>query len=88
MHKFSLITRFITIGLLVFGMGFMVGCTKKPSTEDVSKLEDARSAAEGAEKKLADLKQERQKLESELQAKQGDLQKNEQERDSLKNQVK
>jgi chromosome segregation ATPase len=89
MHKFSFIARFFCIGMLVFGTGFiMAGCTKKPSTEDVSKLEDARSAAEGAEKKLAELKQERLKLEQDLQSKQSDLQKNEQERDSLKNQVK
>jgi chromosome segregation ATPase len=88
MHKFSLIARLFCIGMLVFGTGFMVGCTKKPSNQDVSKLEDARSAAEGAEKKLAELKQERLKLEQDLQSKQSDLQKNEQERDNLKNQVK
>ena len=88
MHKFSFIARFFCIGMLVFGTGFMVGCTKKPSTENVSKLEETRSATEGAEKKLAELKQERMKLEQELQNKQSELQKNEQERDSLKNQVK
>ena len=88
MHKFSFIARFFCIGMLVFGAAFMAGCTKKPSTQDVSKLEDARSAAEGAEKKLAELKQERLKLEQDLQSKQSDLQKSEQERDSLKNQVK
>jgi len=89
MHTFSVIAKFFCIGMLVFGMGFsMAGCTKKPSTQDVSKLEESRSAAEGAEKKLAELKQERLKLEQDLQNKQSDLQKNEQERDSLKNQVK
>lgn len=88
MHKFSFIAKFFCIGMLVFGTGFLAGCTKKPSTQDVSKLEDSRSAAEGAEKKLAELKQERLKLEQDLQNKQSDLQMNEQERDSLKNQVK
>jgi septal ring factor EnvC (AmiA/AmiB activator) len=89
MHKFSVIVRFICAGVLVFGIGsMMTGCTKKPSTQEVSKLEDARSAAEGAEKKLAELKQERLKLEQDLQSKQTELHKNEQERDSLKNQVK
>jgi hypothetical protein len=66
----------------------MAGCTKKPNTQDVSKLEDSRAAAEGAEKKLAELKQERLKLEQELQNKQSELQKNEQERNDLQNQVK
>jgi septal ring factor EnvC (AmiA/AmiB activator) len=88
MHKFSFIARFFCIAMLVFGVGFMTGCTKKPSTEDVSKLEDARSAAESAEKKLAELRQERKKLEQELQDKQSELQKNEQERNDLQNQVK
>lgn len=88
MHKFRYIARFFCVGMLVFGMGFTAGCTKKPSTEDVSKLEDARTAAESAEKKLAELRQERKKLEQELQNKQGELQKTEQERDDLQNQVK
>jgi len=84
---FNGIARFFCVGMLVLGMGCMIGCTKKPSTNDVSKLEDARSAAEGAEKKLAELKQERLKLEQDLQAKQTELQKNEQEKTDLQNKV-
>jgi hypothetical protein len=50
--------------LAVGGMG---GCTKKPNKDDVAKVEEAKNAAENAEKKLYDLKQERMKLETEKQ---------------------
>jgi chromosome segregation ATPase len=88
MHKCNAIARFLLIGLVIFGSGTMMGCTKKPNNNDISKLEESRSAAEGAERKLADLRQERMKLEQELQAKQGELQSNEKERDDLKSKVK
>jgi len=67
--------------LLAFGW---VGCTKKPSAEEVSKLDEARVAAESAEKKLSELRQERMQLEQELQGKQSDMSNKEQERDDLK----
>jgi septal ring factor EnvC (AmiA/AmiB activator) len=60
------------------------GCTKKPSAEELTKLEQARSAAEGAEKKLAELRAERQQLEQQLEAKKGELKVNEEERDDVK----
>ncbi len=59
------------------------GCTKKPSQEEVSKLEQARVAAESAEKKLSELRQERMQLEQELQSKQSELSNKEGELDSL-----
>ncbi len=49
--------------------GSMIGCTKAPSKDDVAKLEEAKSAAESAEKKLSDVRQERMKLEAEKQKK-------------------
>jgi septal ring factor EnvC (AmiA/AmiB activator) len=88
MRKISIIARLLLAGLLICGTSLMVGCTKKPSTNDISKLEEARSAAEGAERKLAELRQERLKLEADLQTKQGELQSNEKERDDLKNKIK
>jgi hypothetical protein len=45
----------------------MCGCTKKPNKDEVAKVEEAKNAAENAEKKLYDLKQERMKLEAEKQ---------------------
>jgi hypothetical protein len=50
-----------------------VACTKKPNQEEVSRLDEAKAAAEGAEKKLSELRQERVALEQELQVKQGEL---------------
>lgn len=50
--------------------GGIVGCfSPKPSNEETGKLEEARSAAESAERKLSELRQERVKLEQELESK-------------------
>ena len=80
----SRVSKVVSIGvfgaLIAFGG---VGCTKKPSQEEVSKLEEARVAAESAEKKLSELRQERMQLEQELQGKQADLNAKQQERDDL-----
>lgn len=61
-----------------------VGCTKRPSEEELGKLEQARVAAESAEKKLAELRSERMQLEQTLDQKKQELQQHEQERDELK----
>ena len=58
-------------GVVMFGG--MAGCTQKPSQQELSKLEEARTAAESAERKLAELRQERMKLESDLSSKQTEL---------------
>jgi septal ring factor EnvC (AmiA/AmiB activator) len=81
------LTRIFLIGLVVIAAGAVIGCSNKPNHEEVSKLEESRSAAESAERKLAELRQERIKLENELKAKQGELNKIEQVKDSLKNKV-
>ena len=88
MLKIRVFARILLVGLLFVGAGTMVGCTKKPSNEDISKLEEARAAAESAERKLSELRQERMRLEQELQNKQSELKANEQERDDLKSKVK
>jgi hypothetical protein len=64
------------------------GCTKKPNQEEVAKLEQARVAAESAEKKLSELRQERMQLEQDLQSKQSDLKGKETERDTLSQKIK
>ena len=87
MHKITVFARILLIGLLFVGSGAYIGCTKKPAKEDISKLEEARAAAESAERKLSELRQERMKLEQELQSKQSELKSNEQERDDLKKKV-
>lgn len=45
------------------------GCSKKPSQEAVAKLDQATAAAEAAERKLSDLRTERQALEQQLEGK-------------------
>jgi hypothetical protein len=55
-------------------LGSAAGCTKKPDQNDVAKLEEAKNAAETANKKLSDLKQERMRLEAQKD-KQGDQKK-------------
>lgn len=71
------------IGTFVCMCG-MVGCTPKPSQEELQRLEEARSAAESAERKLAELRQERMNLESQLSQKEAELREHEAERDDLK----
>jgi septal ring factor EnvC (AmiA/AmiB activator) len=65
-------------------MAFIGGCTQKPSHDELTKVEEAKAAAESAERKLADLRQERMQLENSLQQKQTELHQSEGERDDLK----
>ncbi len=75
------ISRYVLIGSFIAMCG-IAGC--KPSEEELAKLEEARAAAESAEKKLAELRQERMNLESQLSAKEAELKEHEAERDDLK----
>jgi septal ring factor EnvC (AmiA/AmiB activator) len=76
--------KFVVIAAVIAIAGMNFGCTKKPGKDELSKLEEAKSASESAEKKLAELKQERQRLEGDLQQRQEELKKNEDERDNIK----
>ncbi len=82
MVAFHKIARYVLIGSFVVMCG-MTGCNK-PSTEELAKLEEARSAAESAERKLAELRQERMALEGQLGEKEAVLREHEAERDDLK----
>jgi septal ring factor EnvC (AmiA/AmiB activator) len=75
--------RALAVGA-VLGLLIMNGCTKRPSEQELQKLEEARMAAESAESKLADLKNERAQLEKSLEDKQTELRQHEAERDDLK----
>ena len=86
MRRVRLIRIFI-IAAMIAACGMSAGCTKKPSKDELSKLDEAKGAAEGAEKKLYELKQERMRLESDLQQKQEELKKSEEERDDIKKKV-
>jgi hypothetical protein len=74
---------FLLIGSFL-AMASLTGCTQKPNKDELSKAEEAKAAAESAEKKLAELRQERTQLEIQLQQKQSDLKQNEGERDDVK----
>jgi len=82
MRSLKRISRYLAIGSIAALC--VVGCTKKPSEEELAKLEEAKAAAESAERKLAELRSERMDLESQLQAKESELQNHEAERDELK----
>lgn len=76
MFRINKFVYFLFIGLVIISAGVMSGCTKKPGTAAVTanapKLQDARSAVDDAERKLGQLRQERMRLEKELQDKQSE----------------
>jgi outer membrane murein-binding lipoprotein Lpp len=83
MMRVKHVSRYLILGSFVAALA-MGGCTKKPNEEELAKLEEARAAAESAERKLDELKRERMALESQVQAKEDELRNHEAERDDLK----
>jgi septal ring factor EnvC (AmiA/AmiB activator) len=79
-----LVIKLVVIAAILVCSGLGVSCTKKPGKDELSKLDESKNAAESAERKLGELKQERARLESDLQEKQSELKKNEDERDNIK----
>ena len=76
------------VGLAAMIAGLTLGgCTKKPSQEELQRLDESKAAAEAAERKLSELRQERMRLESELDGKKNELQSLENERDALQTQL-
>ena len=82
MAKFLNISSIILVGTFLITSSF-IGCTPKPSTEEMGKLEEARAAAESAERKLSDLRMERLQLEKELNGTEGEVQEEEQELEEI-----
>jgi hypothetical protein len=74
---------FLLIGSFL-AMASLTGCTKKPNKDELTKVDEAKTAAENAEKKLSELRQERMQIETTLKQKQSDLHQNEAERDDAK----
>ncbi len=62
-------------------------CTVRPKNAGISKLEEVRIAAEKAEEKLAELREERIALEKALEQKQQELRSLEKERDELRSRI-
>ena len=90
MFRFSKVAYLLLAGLMIIGTGLMSGCTKKPGAQQGlnSKLEDAQSAAQDAERKLGELRHERMQLEKDLQAKQSGGKSSAPGTDSLQNNAK
>jgi len=85
MKKVTAIAAMLLAGVIATGGILVSGCSPKPNKQEVSKLDEQKAAAEAAEKKLAELRAERLKLEAELQAKQAQLQKSEKGQQTGKN---
>ncbi len=83
MSKLQKVSRYLLIGSFVAAC-CMTGCTKRPTEEQLTKLEEARAAVESAERKLAELREERMSLENQLSQKQAELREHEAERDDLR----
>ncbi len=78
MFKIRKLTSIMVISGAMLISGGITGCftkssSSKPSSEDAGKLEEARAAAESAERKLSELRQERMRLEQELQNKSSEI---------------
>ena len=65
MATFLKFSGIILISVFLLMSGF-TGCTPKPSNEEIGRLDEAKAAAESAERKLSDLRMERKKLEEQL----------------------
>ena len=83
MSYLNTISKWMVITAFVLMCCGMVGCGR-PSEEQLTRLEEARSAAESAERKLSELRQERMNLESQLSQKEAELREHEAEVVDLK----
>ncbi len=79
MFRIRKLTSIMVISGAMLISGGITGCftksssSSKPSSEEAGKLEEARAAAESAERKLSELRQERMRLEQELQNKSSEI---------------
>ncbi|MFQ6091842.1 MAG: hypothetical protein ACE5OR_04030 [bacterium] len=71
------------VGLSLLLLPLISGCAKHPSKDQLSKLEEAKMAAQAAEKELEAKRSERTDLESQLDGKQRELNDLKAERDAV-----
>ena len=77
------IKKLLSIGLVaIFSLSLLTatGCSRHPNEEQISAMEEARSACLAAEQKLNEVQRERGNLESQLQAKKAELDKTQKEK--------
>ena len=80
-------TFVLTLVFSMLALPLLSGCTKHPSTEELGQLDEARLAAEAAEKTVQEKKSEKAQLETELAQKQADLKALQEKRDAVKSKV-
>lgn len=80
MSKIKKIVVVCMLAIFSFSLLTTVGCSKRPNEEQISAMEEARSACLAAEQKLSDIQSERATLEGQLQAKKAELDKAQQEK--------
>ena len=83
MNIFQTVSTSLIMGVLFCVAPCMISCATKPNRDQLSALEEARNAAESAERKLSQLRRERQELEKQLKEKEQELSNHENERDQL-----
>ncbi len=71
--------------IVAFSLSLLIatGCARHPNEEQISAMEEARSACLAAEQKLNEVQNERASLESQLESKKADLEKAKQELESV-----
>jgi peptidoglycan hydrolase CwlO-like protein len=84
MSKPKKIISFFLVGLFTLSLLIATGCSRHPNTEQISKMEEARSACLAAEQKLNDKVQENQNLQRQLDGKKAELDELKSEKDQMK----
>lgn len=75
MLKIKKVSSFVVVGVFSLSLLFATGCSRHPNQEQISALEEARSACLAAEQKLNDVQTQRADLERQLQNKKAELDK-------------
>ncbi|MEJ2637036.1 MAG: hypothetical protein P8184_17330 [Calditrichia bacterium] len=74
----SILKKFLSlsiVGVFTFSLLLATGCARHPNQEQISKLEEARTACLSAEQKLSDTQKQRANLETQLAQKKSELDK-------------
>ena len=73
MSKIKKIVSIVVVGIFSLSLLFSTGCSRHPNEEQISAMEEARSACLAAEQKLSEVQQEKASLESQLNSKKAEL---------------
>lgn len=82
------VTTVVTCAMLVLFVTALTSCTKYASPDDLQNLDEAKQAAQSAEKELAQMKSDRKKVEMELTETKQELSSAEAEKEAVSVRVK